>query len=179
MDAAAAYIKRMERFYVIDSAVAADDGNDGGRGWGGEASAPGGDSIARVNCQAVVGDAVVEEEEEEGAVDRDGDRMANSNRGPVTHSNRKDGNKSATPCTGRMTTTTAATATGGDQDRPAQGKMDHRDDGVSDCTDPAVAVKLGMAVAAVAAAAAAEAVGTAMEENGGGGNTNAEENLHL
>ena len=57
--------------------------------------------------------AAVEEEEEEGAVDCNGDRVADGNKGPVAHSNRKDGDKSAAPCTGRMTTTTAATATGG------------------------------------------------------------------
>ncbi len=43
-------------------------------------------------------------------------------------------------------------------------------------TNPAVAAKLGMAVAA---AAVAEAAGTATEKHGGGGNTKAEENLHL
>ncbi len=43
-------------------------------------------------------------------------------------------------------------------------------------TNPAVVAKLRTAVAAVAAA---EAAGTATEINGGGGNTKAEENLHL
>ncbi len=45
--------------------------------------------------------------------DRDGDRVANGDRGPVTHSGREDGNGSAAPHSGRMTTTTAATAVGG------------------------------------------------------------------
>jgi hypothetical protein len=49
--AAAAYMARMERLYAVDLVVAADDGNDGGGGRGGEASAPGGDGIARVNGQ--------------------------------------------------------------------------------------------------------------------------------
>ncbi len=113
--------------------MAADDGNGGGRGWGGKAGAPGGDNIARVNCQALVAVAAVEEEDEEGAVDRDGNRTANGNGGPVMHGNRKDGDKSAAPRTGRMTTTTAATAMGGDPDCPAQVKLDHCNDGASDC----------------------------------------------
>ncbi len=57
--------------------------------------------------------AAVEEEEKEGVVARNGDRAANGNRGTVTHGNRKDGDKSAALCTGRMRTTTAAAATGG------------------------------------------------------------------
>jgi hypothetical protein len=120
LDADTAYMAWMERLYAVDLAVAADDGNDGGGGRGGvKAGAPGGDGIARVNCQSVAAVAVVEEEEEEGAVDRDGDRATNGNGGPVAHGDRKDGDKSAAPRTGRMTTTTAATATGGDRDRPA------------------------------------------------------------
>ncbi len=43
---------RLERLYVVNLAVAADDGNDGGGGRGGEAGAPVGDGIARVNGQA-------------------------------------------------------------------------------------------------------------------------------
>jgi hypothetical protein len=49
----------MEKLYAVDLAVAADNSNDGGGGWGGKAGAPGGDGIARVNGQAVA--AVVEE----------------------------------------------------------------------------------------------------------------------
>jgi hypothetical protein len=112
-------MERMERLYKINLAVAVDDGNDGGGGWGGKASAPGSNGIACVNCQVVVAAVAVEEEEEEGAVDRNGDRAANSNGGPVAHGDCKDGNKSAAPRTGRMTTTTAVKATGGDWDRPA------------------------------------------------------------
>ncbi len=121
MDAAAAYMAWMERLYTVDLAVAADDGNDSGRGWGGEAGAPGNGGIACVNCQAVAAAAAaaVEEEEEEGAVDRNGNHAANSDGGTGMHGDRKDGNKSAAPRTGRMTTTTAATAMGGDWDRPA------------------------------------------------------------
>jgi hypothetical protein len=52
--------------------------------------------------------AAVEEEEEEGAADSDGDRAADGNGGPVTHNDRKDGDGSAAPCSGRMTTTTTA-----------------------------------------------------------------------
>ncbi len=108
---------RMERLYAVNSAVAAGGGKKGGGGrGGGKAGAPSGDSIARVNCQVVAVAAAVEEEEEEGAMDRNGDRVANGNRGPVAHGNRKDGDKSAAPCTGRMAT--AATATGGDRDHP-------------------------------------------------------------
>jgi hypothetical protein len=118
LDAAAAYMAQMERLYAVDSAVAVDDGNDGGGGWGGKSGALGGDGIARINCQAVAAVAAVEEEEEEGAVDRDGDHAANGNGGPVAHGNCKDADKSAAPRTGRMTRTTAATATGGDRDRP-------------------------------------------------------------
>jgi hypothetical protein len=73
MNAAVAFMARMERLYAVDLAVAADNGNDGGGGWGGEAGAPGGDSIASINCQALAVAAAVEEEEEEGAVDRNGD----------------------------------------------------------------------------------------------------------
>jgi hypothetical protein len=65
-------------------------------------------------------------------VDRDGNRVADSYGGPISHGDREDGDKSAAPRTGRMMTTTAATATGGDRDRPARGKLDHRDDGASD-----------------------------------------------
>ncbi len=104
----------MERLYTVDLVVAVDDGNDGGRGGGGKAGAPGGDGIACVNCQAVAAAVAVEEEEEEGAVDCDDDHAADGNGGPVTHGVYKDGDKSAAPRTGRMTTTTAATATGGD-----------------------------------------------------------------
>jgi hypothetical protein len=45
-----AYMERMERLYMINSAMAVDDGNNGVGGWGGEAGAPGGDGITRVNC---------------------------------------------------------------------------------------------------------------------------------
>ncbi len=84
---------RMERLYTVDSVVAADDGNDGGGGREGEAGAPVGDSIARVNGQAAATAAAVEEEEEEeeGAADRDGDRAADGDGGPVAHSDREDG----------------------------------------------------------------------------------------
>jgi hypothetical protein len=51
--------------------------------------------------------AAVEEEEEEGAVDCDGDRMANGNRGPIAHSDRKDSNRSAASRARRMRTTIA------------------------------------------------------------------------
>jgi hypothetical protein len=112
--------------------VVADDGNDGGGGRGGKSGAPGSNGIARNNCQAVAAAAVVEEEEEEGAVDRDGDHAANGNGGPVVHGDRKDGDKSAAPPTGRMTRTTAAAATGGDWDRPVRGKLDHHNNGASD-----------------------------------------------
>jgi hypothetical protein len=108
--AAAAYMVQMERLYAVDLAVAVDDGNDGGGGRGGEAGAPGGDGIARVNGQAAATAAAVEEEEEEGAADRDGNCAADGDRGPVVHSDREDGNGSAAPRSGRMTTTTAATA---------------------------------------------------------------------
>jgi hypothetical protein len=176
LDAAAAYMARMERLNAVNSAVAADDGNDSGGGQGGEAGAPGGNGIARVNCQAVVVAAAVEEEEEEGAVDRDGDHAANSDGGPVAHGDREDGDKSAAPRTGRMTTTTAATATGGIRIVPRKASWIIATTARPIATIPAVAAKLGMAVAA---AAAAEAAGTATEKNGGGGNTKAEENLHL
>ncbi len=66
MVAAAAYMARMERLYVVDSAMVADDGNDGGGDREGEAGAPGGNGIARVNGQAAATEAAVEEEEEEG-----------------------------------------------------------------------------------------------------------------
>jgi hypothetical protein len=72
LDAPAAYMARMERLYAVDSAVAADDGNDGGGGRVGKAGAPAGDGITRINCQAVAAAAAVEEEEKEGAVDHDG-----------------------------------------------------------------------------------------------------------
>jgi hypothetical protein len=111
--AATAYMVRIERLYAVNSAVAEDDCNDGGGGQGGKAGAPGGDGIACVNGQAVATAAAVEEEEEEGAADRDGGRVADGNRGPVLHSNRKDGNGSATPRSGRMMTTTATTTVGG------------------------------------------------------------------
>jgi hypothetical protein len=91
---------RIERLYVVDLAVAADDGNEGGGGRGGKAGAPGGDGIAHVNGQAVAMAAAVEEEEEEGAADRDGNRMADGNGGPVAHSNRKDGDGSTAPRSG-------------------------------------------------------------------------------
>ncbi len=99
---------------MVDSAVAADDGNDGGGSRGVEAGAPGGDGIARVYGQAAATAAAVEEEQEEGAADCDGDRMADGDGGPVVHSDREDGNGSAAPCSGRMTMTTAATAVGGE-----------------------------------------------------------------
>ncbi len=60
-----------------------------------------------------------EEEEEEGVVDCSGDRAADGDGGAVAHRGREDGNGSAAPRTGRMTTTTAVTATGGDRDLPA------------------------------------------------------------
>ncbi len=126
MDAAAAYMARMERLYAVNSAVAADDGNDGGGGRGGKAGAPSGDGITRVNGQAA---AAVEEEV---TVDLDGNRAADSDGGPAAHGDREDGDKSAAPRIGRMTTTTAAKATGRDRDLSAQGKLDHCDDGPSD-----------------------------------------------
>jgi hypothetical protein len=52
----------MERLYVINLGVAADDGSGSGGGWGGEAGAPGGDGVARVNHQGVAAVAAVEEE---------------------------------------------------------------------------------------------------------------------
>ncbi len=176
MDAAAAYMMRMERLYAVDLVVAADDGNNGGGGQGGEASTPNGNSIARVDCQAVAAAAVVEVEEEEGAVDRDGDRTENCNGGPVAHGDCKDGNKSAAPCTGRMTTTTAATAMGGIGIVLCKASWIIVTTACPIATNLAVAAKLGTAVAA---AAAAETAGTATEINGGGGNMKAEDNLHL
>ncbi len=113
MVAAAAYMALMERLYVVDLAVAADDGNDGGGGWEGKAGAPRGNGIARVNGQAAATAAAVEEEEEVGAADRDGDRVADGDGGPVAHSDREDGDGSAAPRSGRMTTTTATIAVGG------------------------------------------------------------------
>jgi hypothetical protein len=110
--AAAAYMARIERLYAVDSAVVADDGNGGGGGRGGEAGAPRGDGIARVNGQAAATVAAVEEEEE-GAADRNGNRVADGDGGPITHSDREDGDGSAAPRSGRMTTTTPATAVGG------------------------------------------------------------------
>jgi hypothetical protein len=125
---------QMERLYTVDLAVAEDDGNDGGGGRGGKAGAPGSNGIACVNCQVVAAAAAaVEEEEKEGAVDHNGNCVANGDGGPVAHSDCKDGNKSAAPRTGRMTMRTAATAMGGDCDRPAKGKFDHCNNGVSDC----------------------------------------------
>ena len=44
--------------------------------------------------------AAVEEEEEEGAADRDGNRVADGNRGPVAHSDREDGEGNAAPRSG-------------------------------------------------------------------------------
>jgi hypothetical protein len=104
--AAAAYMARMERLYVVNSAVAADDGSDGGGCREGEAGAPGGDGITRVNGQAAATAAAVEEEEEEEeeeAVDCDGNHAADGNGGTVVHSDRKDGNGNPAPCSGRMT----------------------------------------------------------------------------
>ncbi len=176
MDAATAYMMPIERLYAVDLVVAADDGNNGGGGQGGEAGTPDGNSIARVNCQAVAVAAVVEEEEKEGAVDRDGDRAANCNGGAVAHGDRKDGNKSAAPCTGRMTTTTATTATGGIGIVLCKASWIIVTTACPIATNPAVAVKLGTAVAA---AAVAEIAGTATEKDGGGGNMKAEDNLHL
>jgi hypothetical protein len=133
LDAAKAYMERMERLCTIDSAVAADNGNDGSGGWGVEAGALGGNGITHVNCQAgAAAAAAVEEEEEEGAVDCDGDRAANGNGGPIALGNHEDGNKSTAPRTGRMTRTAATTATGGDWDRSAQDKLDHCNNGASD-----------------------------------------------
>jgi hypothetical protein len=175
LDAAAAYMARMEKLYTVDLAVAVDDGNDGVGGRGGKAGAPGSDGIARVNCQAVAAVAVVavEEEEEEGVVDRNGDRAADGDGGPVAQGDHEDGDKSAAPCTGRMTTTTAPTAIG---IVPRKASWIIATTARPIATNPAVVAKLG---AAVAAAAAAEVAGTAKEKNGGGGNTKAEENLHL
>ncbi len=133
MDAAVAFMAQMERLYTVNLAVAVDEGNDGGGGRGGKAGAPSGNGIACINCQVVVVTAAVEEEEEEGVVDRDGNHMANGNRGPVVHGNLKDGNKSAAPRTRRMTTTTAMTAMGGDRDCPTQGNLDHHDNSAPDC----------------------------------------------
>ncbi len=176
MDAAAAYMAWMERLYMVNLAVVAEDNKDGSRGRGGKASPPGGDGIARINCQAVAAAVAVEEEEEEGAVDRDGDRMADGDGRPVAHSDCKDGDKSATPRTGRMMMTIAATATGGIGIIPRKAIWIIAMTAQPITTGPAVAQKLGTAVAA---AAAEEAAGTATEKNGGGGNTKAEENLHL
>jgi hypothetical protein len=108
-----AYMARIERLYAVNSVVAADDVNDGGGGRGGKAGAPGGNGIARVNGQAAGTAAAVEEEDEEGAADRDSYRTADGNGGPVAHSNRKDDNGSAAPCSGRMTMTNTATGVGG------------------------------------------------------------------
>ncbi len=55
---------------------------------------------------AVAAVAAVEEEEEQGAVDCDGDRAADGNRGPVAHGDREDGDGSAALRAGRTTTTT-------------------------------------------------------------------------
>ncbi len=164
MDAAAAYMAWMERLYAVNLAVAADDDNDSGGGRGDEASAPGGDSIAHINCQAVAAAAAaaVEEEEEEGAVDRNGECVANGNRGPVTHIDHKDGDKSAAPRTGRMTMTTTTTATGGGvRIVPREASWIIATTVHPIATNPVVAAKCGTAVAAVAAA---EAVGTATEK---------------
>jgi hypothetical protein len=57
--------------------------------------------------------AMVEEVEEEGVANRDGNCVADGGRGPIAHSDREDGNRSAAPRSGRMTTTTTATAVGG------------------------------------------------------------------
>ncbi len=114
MVATAAYVARKERLYAVNSAVVADDGNDGGGSRGVEAGAPGGDRIARVYGQAAATAAAVEEEQEEGAADRDVDRMADGDGGPVAHSDREDSDGSAAPCSGRMTMTTAAIAVGGE-----------------------------------------------------------------
>jgi hypothetical protein len=109
-----AYMVWMERLYAVNLAVAENDGNGGGGGQGGEAGAPGSDGITWVNGLAVVAvAAAVEEEEEEGAVDCNGNHKADGNLGSVVHCNRKDGNGITAPRTGRMTTRTAATATGG------------------------------------------------------------------
>jgi hypothetical protein len=126
---------RMERLYTADLAVVVDDGNNGGGVRGGKASAPGSDGIAHINCQAVavVVMAAVEEEEGERAVGRDGNCAANGNGGPVAHGDRKDGDKSAAPCNGMMTTTTTATAMGVDWDSPVRCKLDHRNNGAFDC----------------------------------------------
>ncbi len=67
---------------------------------GGEAGAPGGKGIAHVNGQAAAVAALAAEEEEEGAADRDGDRAADGDGGPVAHGNRKDSDGSATPRAG-------------------------------------------------------------------------------
>jgi hypothetical protein len=106
---------------------------------------------------------VVEEEGEEGAVDRDGDRAAGGNRGPVVHGNRIDGNKSATSRTGRMTMTATMTATGGIGIVPHKVSLIIATMARLIATDPTVAAKCRMAVAA---AAGAEAAGAATEKNG-------------
>ncbi len=102
MDAATAYMAWTERLYALDLAVVANNGNNGSGGWGGKAGAPGGNGIARANCQEVAASAAVEEEEEEGAVDHDGNARLVTTGGAVAHGDRKDGNKSTAPCTGRI-----------------------------------------------------------------------------
>jgi hypothetical protein len=49
LDAAVAYMVRMERLYAVDLAVAADDSNNGGGGRGGKAGAPGNNGTACIN----------------------------------------------------------------------------------------------------------------------------------
>ncbi len=161
---------------MVNLAVAADDGNGGGGGWGGEAGAPGGGGIACVNCQAVVAAAAVEEEEEEGAVDRDGNRAADGDEGPVVHSDRKGGDKSAAPRTGGWRQGPPRQPWGGIGIILREASWIIVTTARLTATHLAVAAKLGTAAAA---AAAAEVAGTETEKNGGGGNTKAEENLHL
>ncbi len=109
-------------------------------------------------------------------MDRNGNRMANGNGGTVVHSNSGDGNKSAAPCTGRMTMTTATTATGGDWDHPVKGKLDHRNKGASDCNRSGGG---GKTWDGSGGSGSSRGGGNSNRKNGGGGNTKAEENLHL
>ncbi len=78
-----------------------------------KAGVPGGNGIARVNGQAAATVAAVEDKKEKGAADHDGYRAVVDDGGTVVHSNREDGDGNATPRSGRMTRSTAATAVGG------------------------------------------------------------------
>jgi hypothetical protein len=173
LDAPPAYMALMERLYAGDLAVAvaADDGNDGGGGRGGKASAPGSDSITCVNCQAMA--AAVEEEEEEGAVARNGNRAANGDGGPVVHGNREDGDESTAPHTGRMTTTIAVTATGG-----GSGLSRTRQVGSSQ-RGHVLSLPIRWWRQNLGRQWRWQRRGNSNRKNGGGGNTKAEENLHL